>query len=51
MKSEKVFIPCPLPERRIYQDEMAITYCAGKCKYYTSCDPAQKVQKNVAKKK
>jgi len=51
MKSEEVFIPCPLLERRIHQDEMAISYCAGHCKYYATCDPVQKVQKNVSKKK
>ena len=51
MKPDEVLIPCPLPERRAYKDEMFISYCVGHCKHYTTCDPAQKIEKKSARKK
>lgn len=51
MKPDEIMIPCPLPERKIHKDEMLISYCAGRCKHYTTCDPVQKVEKKLAGKK
>jgi hypothetical protein len=51
MKPDEIMILCPLPERSVYKDEMAISYCVGRCKHYTSCEPAQKVEKKLAQKK
>lgn len=48
MKTDEILIPCPLPERRIYEDEMFISYCIGHCKHYTTCDSVQKAEMEMA---
>jgi hypothetical protein len=51
MKPDDILIPCPLPERKIHKDEMAISYCAGRCMYYNTCNPVQQAQKSLPRKK